>query len=50
MDDPLTQIKVNLRERMEKFRVLEEFYRNAQLFCACHRYRDDHECNFVGAI
>jgi hypothetical protein len=25
-------------------------YKNAQLFCACHRYSDDHAYNFVGTI
>jgi len=27
-----------------------EFYKNAQLFCTCHRCRDNHACNFVGTI
>jgi hypothetical protein len=35
---------------MEKFRLLEEFLQKWQLFCVCHRYRDDYARDFVRAI
>jgi len=58
---PLIQIKVILSGRAENSawagansaasaQQSRRLYKNAQLFCACYRYRDDHASNFVGAI
>ena len=59
----LTQIKVILSGQAENLaRPMQviiiwlrrpnksKAYKNAQLFCACHRYSDDHACDFVGTI